>query len=77
MFSTVALDGSSEASFIEVIIAVNSENNLINSLSQINALSISFFSSSVVSWYKYLIRSVWVKVFIIGSVFHHFLTQVN
>src|SRR5688500_1756259 len=47
------------------------------SLSQINALSISVFSSSVVSRYKYLIRSVWVNVFIIGSVFCHLLAEVD
>src|SRR5690606_1858994 len=39
--------------------------------------SISLFSSSVISWYKYLIKSVWVNVLIIGSVFHHFLAQIN
>src|SRR5690606_11927984 len=42
------------------------------------ALSISRSSFSVVSWYRYLIRSSWVKVFIIGKmVCIHFLSQVN
>src|SRR5690606_38325313 len=47
------------------------------SLSRRRARLIWLFSSSVVSWYKYLIKSVWVNVFIIGSVFRHFLAQID
>src|SRR5215216_4394746 len=77
MLSTVLGDGSIWASSIPRFISRNSWQSVCNSLSQTSALSISFVSSSVVSRYKYLIRSVCVKVFIIGSVFDHLLAQVD
>src|SRR5690606_12019908 len=49
-----------------------------SSVSVSRALLISCSSFSVVSWYRYLIRSSWVKVFIIGKmVCIHFFSQVN
>src|SRR5688572_31344126 len=78
MFSTVAGEGSNCAlskSFLRASMDTYSSRN---SVSVSSALLISCSSFSVVSWYKYLIRSFWVKVFIIGKmVFNHFLSQVD
>src|SRR6185369_5384179 len=51
-----------------------------SSLSQSRALSISFVSSGEVSLYRRLIRSCWVKTFIIGIVIvdsNHFFAKVD
>src|SRR5687767_4654696 len=49
-----------------------------NSESHLSALLISLDSSSEVSWYRNLIKSFWVKIFIIGYFrLNHFLSQVD
>src|SRR5258706_14255413 len=61
-----------------LLVAVNSLNCSCSSESQIRALLISVVSVAEVSWYKYRIRSFWVKVFVIGNIiFDHFLSQVD
>src|SRR5687768_7871108 len=78
MFNTVAGDGSNCASSISFLRANMDMYMTRSSLSVSSALLISCSSFSVVSWYKYLVRSFLVKVFIIGKmVFDHFLSKVN
>src|SRR5690606_11342952 len=77
MFRTVFSEGSSFAEHNSPFTDERSANNACSSGSRSSALSISCFSSSVVSWYKYRIKSVCVKTFIIGSVFHHLFTQID
>src|SRR5690349_21884319 len=77
MLKIVDSEGCSAALSRSLRAAQTSLYKAFNLPSRTSARSISFFSSSVVSRYKYLIKSVWVNVFIIGSVFHHFLAQID
>src|SRR6185503_14733873 len=78
MLRTVADEGCSRAVSSCFLVAINSLNCSCNSESPIRALLISVVSVAEVSWYKYRIRSFWVKVFVIGNIiFNHLLSQVN
>lgn len=77
MLRTVCEDGSRTASSIIFFTALSSLKSASSSESQRRALLSSFASFSDVSWYKYLIKSRSVNVFVIGSGFYHFLSEVD
>src|SRR5690606_3714664 len=77
MLRTVCDEGSRTASSIIFFMALSSLYSARSSESQRRALLSSFSSFSDVSWYKYLIKSRSVNVFVIGSGFCHFLPKID